>query len=123
MSTNASPTRLAPAWAATARSASRIRVLAQGRERGLSNCPRPGCGGYLTEKRSKRGKVFYGCSNYAKSKCDFVSWDRPIPRACPSCGAVFVVQRMLRSGSRLRCLAPGCGWGADGDEGDLEQAS
>ena len=83
-------------------------------------CPRPNCGGYLTEKRSKRGKVFFGCSNYAKSKCDFVSWDRPIPKPCPSCGAVFIVQKVLRSGTRLRCLAEGCGWGADSDEGDAE---
>ena len=87
------------------------------------DCPRPGCGGYLTEKRSKRGKVFFGCSNYAKSKCDFVSWDRPLPKPCPSCGAPFIVQKVLRSGSRLRCIVPGCGWGADADEGDLEQAS
>jgi DNA topoisomerase-1 len=87
------------------------------------DCPRPGCGGYLTEKRSKRGKVFFGCSNYAKSKCDFVSWDRPLPKPCPSCGAVFVVQKVSRSGSRLRCIVPGCGWGADAEDGDLEQAS
>jgi DNA topoisomerase-1 len=86
------------------------------------DCPRPGCGGYLTEKRSKRGKVFFGCSNYAKSKCDFVSWDRPIPRACPSCGAPFIVQKTLRSGTRLRCIADGCGWGTDSEEGDIEQA-
>ena len=39
------------------------------------DCPKPGCGGYLTEKRSRRGKVFFGCSNYSKTKCDFVSWD------------------------------------------------
>ena len=84
------------------------------------DCPRPGCGGYLTEKRSKRGKVFFGCSNYAKTKCDFVSWDRPMPKPCPSCGAVFVVQKVLRSGARLRCIAMGCGWGADADEGDAE---
>ena len=79
-------------------------------------CPKPNCGGYLTEKRSKRGKVFFGCSNYAKSKCDFVSWDRPIPKPCPQCGAVFVVQKVSRSGSRLRCIAVGCGWGADVEE-------
>jgi len=84
------------------------------------NCPRPNCGGYLTEKRSKRGKVFFGCSNYAKSKCDFVSWDRPIPKPCPSCGAVFIVQKVLRSGTRLRCIADACGWGADSDEFDAE---
>jgi DNA topoisomerase-1 len=81
-------------------------------------CPKPNCGGYLTEKRSKRGKTFFGCSNYSKSKCDFVSWDRPMPRPCPQCGAVFVVQKVSRSGARLRCIAVGCGWGADADEGE-----
>ena len=81
-------------------------------------CPRPNCGGYLTEKRSKRGKVFFGCSNYAKSKCDFVSWDRPLPKPCPQCGAVFIVQKISRSGARLRCIAEGCGWGADVEEVD-----
>jgi DNA topoisomerase-1 len=86
------------------------------------DCPRPGCGGYLTEKRSKRGKIFFGCSNYAKSKCDFVSWDRPIPKPCPSCGAAFIVQKVLRSGGRLRCIAEGCGWGADLDDGDIESS-
>ena len=83
-------------------------------------CPRPNCGGYLTEKRSRRGKVFFGCSNYTKSKCDFVSWDRPVPKPCPQCGAVFIVQKVLRSGTRLRCLAEGCGWGADADDSDNE---
>jgi DNA topoisomerase-1 len=83
-------------------------------------CPRPNCGGYLTEKRSKRGKVFFGCSNYAKAKCDFVSWDRPMPKPCPQCGAPFIVQKVLRSGTRLRCVAPGCGWGTDAEDGDNE---
>jgi len=83
-------------------------------------CPRPGCGGYLSEKRSRRGKVFYGCSNYAKSKCDFVSWDRPIAKACPQCGAAFIVQKVLKSGTRVRCIAQGCGYSADPDEGDVE---
>lgn len=81
-------------------------------------CPRPACGGYLTEKRSKRGKVFFGCSNYAKSKCDFVSWDRPMPKPCPQCGAVFIVQKVSRSGARMRCVTVGCGWGADADEAE-----
>jgi DNA topoisomerase-1 len=83
-------------------------------------CPRTNCGGYLTEKRSRRGKVFFGCSNYSKSKCDFVSWDRPVPKSCPQCGAVFIVQKVLRSGTRLRCIAEGCGWGADADDSENE---
>jgi DNA topoisomerase-1 len=82
------------------------------------NCPRPGCGGYLTEKRSRRGKVFYGCANYAKTKCDFVSWDRPVPKACPQCGAAFLVQKVSKAGTRLRCIAEGCGYSADTDDGE-----
>ena len=82
-------------------------------------CPRPGCGGYLTEKRSRRGKVFFGCSNYSKTKCDFVSWDRPLAKRCPQCDAAFVVQKVSRAGVRLRCLADGCGWSAEPEaEGD-----
>ena len=72
-------------------------------------CPRPGCGGFLTEKRSRRGKSFYGCANYAKTKCDFVTWDRPVPQACPQCKAPFMVKRVNKSGTRLRCIAEGCG--------------
>ncbi|HEX4421733.1 MAG TPA: type I DNA topoisomerase, partial [Kofleriaceae bacterium] len=41
-------------------------------------CPRPGCGGFIAEKRSRRGKPFYGCSNWAKKQCDFVAWDKPV---------------------------------------------
>jgi DNA topoisomerase-1 len=81
-------------------------------------CPKPGCGGYLTEKRSRRGKTFFGCSNYGKTKCDFVSWDRPVPKACPQCGAAFLVQKVSKSGVRLRCLAEGCGYAAEPDENE-----
>jgi DNA topoisomerase-1 len=76
------------------------------------DCPK-GCGGYLTEKRSKRGKIFFGCSNYSKTGCDFVSWDRPLPQACPKCGAKFVVQKVSRAGTRIRCIAEGCDYTAD----------
>jgi DNA topoisomerase-1 len=74
-------------------------------------CPKPGCGGFLTEKRSRRGKVFFGCSNYAKTQCDFVSWDRPVPVKCPQCDAPFLVKRENRKGGgRVRCIAQGCGY-------------
>ena len=78
------------------------------------SCPRPGCGGYLTEKRSRRGKVFYGCSNYSKTKCDFVSWDKPIAEKCPQCDAPFLVKRENRKGTgRIRCIKEGCGYVQD----------
>jgi DNA topoisomerase-1 len=75
------------------------------------NCPRPNCGGFLTEKRSRRGKVFYGCANYSKTGCDFVLWDKPVPEKCPQCGAAFLVKRENRKGgARIRCVTEGCGY-------------
>ncbi|MBN2096790.1 type I DNA topoisomerase [Candidatus Peregrinibacteria bacterium] len=46
-----------------------------------AECPK--CGGKLVEKRTKRGKVFYGCSNYPK--CDFATWSKPVDDPCPVC--------------------------------------
>jgi len=66
-------------------------------------CPRPGCGGFIAEKRSRRGKPFYGCSNWAKKGCDFVTWDRPIPQPCPVCQAKFVLKKETKRGTTLRC--------------------
>lgn len=45
------------------------------------NCPK--CDGALSEKRTKRGKVFYGCNNYPT--CDFATWDKPVSDPCPVC--------------------------------------
>jgi DNA topoisomerase-1 len=80
-------------------------------------CPKEGCGGYLTEKRSKRGKVFFGCSNYQRTKCDFVSWDRPLPQPCPKCGTPFLLQKVSKTGTRLYCNnKEGCGYTVDAAE-------
>ena len=78
-------------------------------------CPKPGCGGYVTEKRSRKGKPFYGCSNWSKTQCDFVSWDRPIPEACPKCAAPFVVKKITKSGTRIRCIQEGCDYTIDAE--------
>ena len=80
-------------------------------------CPKDGCGGYLTEKRSKRGKVFFGCSNYQRTQCDFVSWDRPVPQPCPKCGKPFLLQKVSKTGTRLYCNdKEGCGYTVDAAE-------
>jgi DNA topoisomerase-1 len=85
------------------------------------NCPKPGCGGYLTEKRSKRGKVFFGCSNYQRTNCDFVSWDRPVPQACPKCSLPFLLQKVSKTGTRLYCNdKEGCGYTMDAGEAGEE---
>jgi DNA topoisomerase-1 len=72
-------------------------------------CPQPGCGGMLAEKRSKRGKIFYSCTNYPT--CKFALWDKPVNRPCPLCHAPFVTERYTkREGASLRCVRPECGW-------------
>src|SRR5690606_4957421 len=49
-------------------------------------CPK--CGGDLIEKTSRRGRKFYGCSNYPE--CDWTNWKRPLPQPCQFCGGVVV---------------------------------
>lgn len=50
----------------------------------------PLCGGDIIERRSRKGRKFYGCSNYPD--CKFVSWDRPLNKKCPECG-YFLVEK------------------------------
>ena len=65
------------------------------------------CGGEIVERKSRRGKTFFGCSNYPK--CDFVLWDRPVPQPCPECHAPFtVVKTTKRSGSVRQCHREDC---------------
>ncbi len=56
----------------------------------------PECGGDLVEKRTRRGRTFYGCVNYngdAPDSCKFASWKRPLPQPCPECGGLLVQAR------------------------------
>ncbi len=56
-------------------------------------CPKDG--GKIVERKSRRGRTFYGCLNYPA--CDFVSWDRVVPEPCPVCGS-YVVAKTKRGG-------------------------
>ncbi len=56
-------------------------------------CPKDG--GMVVERKSRKGRTFFGCANYPN--CDFVSWDRPIPEPCPTCGG-YVTQKTKRGG-------------------------
>jgi DNA topoisomerase I len=65
--------------------------------------PCPQCGqGEIAERRSKRGKTFYGCTRYPD--CTFAAWDRPRATPCPNCGAAFLVEKETKKGLTLRCL-------------------
>ncbi|MBI2149874.1 MAG: type I DNA topoisomerase [Acidobacteria bacterium] len=70
-------------------------------------CPKPGCGGELSERRSKRGKVFYGCLKYPD--CDFVVWNKPVPEPCPQCGAPFLLEKSTKREGLIRyCNEESC---------------
>jgi DNA topoisomerase-1 len=46
-------------------------------------------GGEVVERKTRKGRTFYGCSNYPE--CDFTSWKRPLANPCPQCGGLLVV--------------------------------
>jgi DNA topoisomerase I len=69
-------------------------------------CPEPGCEGQLVERRSKRGRTFFGCSAYPA--CKFVVWQRPVPEPCPKCGALFLTERIARGRQTRTCVREGC---------------
>ena len=64
----------------------------------------PLCGGEVIERKSKKGYVFFGCSNWPE--CNFMTWDKPTEEKCPECG------KFLFKGSRgvISCLSPDCGY-------------
>ena len=67
----------------------------------------PSCGtGEVSERRSKRGKTFYGCTRYPE--CDFVSWSKPVAERCPSCDSPYLVEKWLKAGPTLACPNAEC---------------
>ena len=59
-------------------------------------CDCPNCSGKIIEKKSRRGKLFYGCNNYPKCKTAY--WDKPINKKCPECGEMLVEKN-----SKVKC--------------------
>ena len=56
----------------------------------------PNCDGMLVERKTKKGKIFYGCNNFPKCKTAF--WDRPLEEKCPECGSI-----LLESNNGIKC--------------------
>lgn len=59
-------------------------------------CKCPNCDGSIIEKRSKRGKIFYGCNNYPKCKTAY--WDMPTGNFCKECSSMLV-----QKGKKVKC--------------------
>ena len=63
--------------------------------------------GQVVERRSKRGKLFFGCSAFPE--CNFVTWKKPVSKGCPDCGASYLVERITKkAGQQLVCEAENC---------------
>lgn len=58
--------------------------------------------GKVVERRSKKGRVFYGCDHYPE--CDFVSWDKPSAKPCPECGS-WMIEKRNKQGVKLQCTS------------------
>lgn len=67
--------------------------------------PCPECNGELVLRRSKKGRKFYGCSNYPK--CEFVTWDEPTARKCAECGSMLV-KKNKRGKEVYYCINEDC---------------
>lgn len=59
-------------------------------------CACPNCGNKIVEKKSRRGKLFYGCNNYPKCKTAY--WDKPTGKKCPNCG-----EMLLEKNGKIHC--------------------
>ena len=69
-------------------------------------CDCPKCDGKIVEKKSKRGKVFYGCNNYPK--CKEAYWDKPVGKKCPECGCMLTEKK-----NTIKCSS--CDYKSDTD--------
>ncbi len=56
--------------------------------------------GQVVERKSKKRRIFYGCSRYPE--CEFVSWDKPVPRPCPKCEGLLV-EKKIKKGVQIQC--------------------
>jgi len=70
-------------------------------------CPVKGCDGYIVERKTKRRRSFYGCTNYPD--CDFMIWEKPASKACPKCGTIML-EKKIDGEKYLVCLNEECGY-------------
>jgi DNA topoisomerase-1 len=68
----------------------------------------PECKGDIVLRRTKKGRKFYGCSNYPE--CNFVSWEEPVKEKCPECGGLLVKRTTKTKGSVLKCINKECNY-------------
>ncbi|HYW46238.1 MAG TPA: type I DNA topoisomerase [Bryobacteraceae bacterium] len=62
--------------------------------------------GEIIERRSRKGKTFYGCARYPD--CKFVAWGKPVPEKCPECGSPYMIEKWLKAGPFWQCPNAEC---------------
>ncbi len=62
--------------------------------------------GDIIERRSKKGKTFYGCNRYPE--CSFVAWGKPVSEKCTECGSPYMIEKFLKAGPVWQCPNPEC---------------
>jgi DNA topoisomerase-1 len=62
--------------------------------------------GEISERRSRKGKTFYGCTRYPD--CKFVTWAKPVAQKCPQCGSPYMLEKWLKAGAMWQCPNPEC---------------
>ena len=72
----------------------------------------PLCGARVLQKKSKAGRVYYGCENNGNSDeskaCGFMTWDEPLAERCPKCSRTLFRHR--GKNGRIFCAGEGCGY-------------
>ncbi|MBX9670670.1 MAG: type I DNA topoisomerase [Candidatus Obscuribacterales bacterium] len=78
------------------------------------DCPRADCGGAIVEKKSRRGKIFFGCSNYSLNQCTSAYWYSPVisggpggGNTCPQCQSILLYKNLKR-GDQIQCSNKEC---------------
>lgn len=69
-------------------------------------CPREGCGGEIVKLKSKKGRYFYGCSNYPD--CNFYSIFLPVDKKCPECGSILAKVPSRVKDAHYQCINKEC---------------
>lgn len=79
------------------------------------DCPLDGCGGQIVQRRSKRGRSFYGCTNYPT--CNFSAWQRPVAKTCPQCQTPYLLEKRGKNDANitLSCPSKACDYSEQAD--------
>lgn len=74
----------------------------------VMDCPEEACNGKIVQRKSRRGRVFYGCTNYPR--CTFSTWQCPVPKPCPRCQAPYLLEKRSKTSPEgtLRCASKTC---------------